>query len=98
MPMPHDELWASGEFLCVDCSEKRLDRMGPMLHDELWATIAEPEAFLWFDCIEKRLGRGLTQAGLKVCPFNAGWIAFDGADVAALQFARGRRLLPGARE
>ena len=72
---------------------------GPILRDELWATIAKPtiakpDEFLCFDCIEKRLGRELTQADLKVCPFNAGWISFDGADVAALQFARGRRLLP----
>jgi hypothetical protein len=70
------------------------DPAGPVLHDELWATIAPPDTdgFLCFDCIEKRLGRGLTQADLKICPFNAGWISFDGADVAALQFARGRRL------
>jgi hypothetical protein len=65
-----------------------------MLRDELWATIAKPEAFLCLGCIEKRLGRHLTQADLKVCAGNAGWISFDGADVAAMQFARGRRLLP----
>lgn len=69
-------------------------RAGPMLHDEVWATIAAPEAFLCLACIEKRLGRGLTQDDLTSCPFNAGWIDFDGADVAAMQFARGRRLLP----
>jgi hypothetical protein len=84
----------AGEWylVCRDC--RHVLPMGPMLHDELWATIAQLEEFLCLDCIEKRLGRGLTQADLKVCPFNAGWVAFDGADVVALQFARGRQLLP----
>ena len=86
-----------GRRCCDDCREPL--PAGPILRDELWATIAKPtiakpDEFLCFDCIEKRLGRELTQADLKVCPFNAGWISFDGADVAALQFARGRRLLP----
>jgi hypothetical protein len=77
---------------CDDC--RLPEPAGPMLHDELWATFAEPNAFLCFACIERRLGRQLTQADLTLCPFNAGWISFDGADVAAMQFARGRRLLP----
>jgi len=81
-----------GHQCCDDC-EFPLPA-GPMLHDELWATVAEPDAFLCLDCIEKRLGRPLTQGDLTVCPFNAGWISFGGADVAAMQFARGRRLLP----
>ena len=62
--------------------------------DELWATIADRHMLLCFDCIERRLGRSLTQADLTVCAFNAGWLSFDGADVVAMQFARGRRLLP----
>jgi len=80
---------------CQDCSEPV--PAGPQLHDELWATVAPPgtDGFLCFDCVERRLGRRLTQADLKRCPFNAGWIEF-GADVSALQFARGRRLLPEA--
>jgi hypothetical protein len=84
----------NGEFhqCCCECDQPL--PAGPILHDELWATIAKPQAFLCFDCIEKRLGRPLTQADLTVCAFNAGWISFDGADVAAMQFARGRRLLP----
>jgi hypothetical protein len=86
---------ANGRQCCDECRQPL--PQGPVLHDELWATIAQPDlehAFLCFDCTEKRLGRGLTQADLKTCPFNAGWISFDGADVAALQFARGRQLLP----
>jgi hypothetical protein len=75
---------------CDDCQCP--EPAGPRLHDELWATIAEPDAFLCFDCTERRLGRSLTQADLMVCAFNAGWISFDGADVAAMQ--RGRQLLP----
>jgi hypothetical protein len=82
-----------GRRCCDDCREPEPD--GPMLRDELWATIAEPDAFLCFGCIEKRLGRRLTQADLTVCSWNAGWISFNGADVAAMQFARGRQLLPG---
>jgi hypothetical protein len=81
---------------CDDCQQPL--PAGPKLHDELWATIAQPDAFLCFDCTEKRLGRQLTQADLTACAFNAGWISFDGADVAALQFARGRRLLPAEQE
>jgi hypothetical protein len=80
---------------CDDCGLPDPD--GPMLRDELWRSILKSDSeqlLLCFSCIEKRLGRGLTQADLKPCPFNAGWISFDGADVAALQFARGRRLLP----
>jgi hypothetical protein len=83
---------ADGRPCCDDCQQPL--PAGPALHDELWTSIAQPDAFLCFDCIEKRLGRPLTQADLTVCAFNAGWISFDGADVAALQFARGRRLLP----
>jgi hypothetical protein len=77
---------------CDDCQQPL--PAGPALHDELWTSIAQPDAFLCFACFEKRLGRPLTQADLKTCAFNAGWISFDGADVAAMQFARGRRLLP----
>jgi hypothetical protein len=77
---------------CDDCQQPL--PAGPALHDELWTSIAQPDAFLCFVCFEKRLGRPLTQADLKTCAFNAGWISFDGADVAAMQFARGRRLLP----
>jgi hypothetical protein len=88
---------SNGEFhqCCCECDQPL--PAGPVLHDELWATIAKhPDAYLCFDCTEKRLGRPLTQADLKICPFNAGWIAFDGADVTAMQFARGRSLLaPG---
>jgi hypothetical protein len=80
-----------GDRCCDDCW---LPEAGPMLHDELWAAIAEPDAFLCFDCTERRLGRRLTQADLTACSFNAGWIDFDGADVVAMQFARGRHLLP----
>ena len=94
--LKHD---AYGELreCCQDCSEPVL--AGPVLHDELWATVAPPDTdgFLCFACFEKRLGRPLTQADLQRCPFNAGWVEFDGADVAALQFARGRRLLPEAK-
>jgi hypothetical protein len=80
-----------GDRCCDDC---HLPEGGPMLHDDLWATIAEPHNFLCFGCTEKRLGRPLTQGDLIVCPFNAGWVNFDGADVVAMQFARGRQLLP----
>jgi hypothetical protein len=86
---------ADGRQCCDECRQPL--PQGPVLHDELWAAIAQPDpeyTFLCFACIEKRLDRGRTQADLKVCPFNAGWISFDGADVAALQFARGRQLLP----
>jgi hypothetical protein len=82
-----------GRQCCDDCCLP--EAAGPMLRDEVRATIAtDPDTFLCFDCTEKRLGRGLTQADLTVCPFNAGWISFNGADVSAMQFARGRRLLP----
>ena len=81
-----------GRRCCEDCDLPL--PAGPVLHDDLWATIAKPKVFLCFGCTEKRLGRGLTQGDLTVCSFNAGWISFDGADVAAMQFARGRQLLP----
>jgi hypothetical protein len=79
---------------CQDCIQPV--PAGPMLHDALWHSIAtdDPDTLLCFNCIEKRLGRRLTQADLIVCSFNAGWIAFPEADVVAMQFARGRRLLP----
>ena len=55
-----------GDRCCDDC---RLPLpAGPVLHDELWATIAEPHTFLCLDCIEKRLGRQLTQGDLTMCP------------------------------
>ena len=77
--LKHD---AYGELreCCQDCSEPL--PAGPMLHDTLWAEIAPPDTdgFLCFDCIEKRPGRGLTQADLKRCPFNAGWVDL-GTDV-----------------
>jgi hypothetical protein len=82
---------ADGERCCDEC--RLPEPAGPTLHDELWATIAEPDALLCFGCIEKRLGRGLTQADLTLCAFNAGWIEFS-SDVVAMQFARGRQLLP----
>jgi hypothetical protein len=97
--VPFHYFTPDGRQCCDDC---RLAKDGgPILHDAIWRSIAanDPDhTFLCFECTERRLGRGLTQADLKVCPFNAGWIAFDGAYVAAPQFARGRRLLPGARE
>src|SRR5262245_36912942 len=95
-----------GRLCCDDCKHAFLHEgdslaqaqmmvlAGPILHDKLWATIAEDDAFLCFYCTEKRLGRPLTQADLIPCPWNAGWISFDGADVTAMQFARGRQLLP----
>jgi hypothetical protein len=84
-----------GRRCCDDC---RLPEAGPMLRNDLWATIAETTyMFLCFDCIEKRLGRRLTQGHLTVCSFNAGWINFDGADVAAMQFARGRTVAARGR-
>jgi hypothetical protein len=84
-----------GRQCCDDC--KLPKPAGPMLYDNLWRSITKSDSewpWLCFDCTEARLGRPLTQADLKPCPFNAGWISFDGADVAAMQFARGRRLLP----
>jgi hypothetical protein len=91
--VPFHYFTPDGRHCCDDC---RLAKGGgPMLHDELWRTIAtDPDTFLCFECTEKRLGRRLTQGDLVVCSFNAGWISFDGADVVAMQFARGRRLLP----
>jgi hypothetical protein len=93
--VPFHYFTPDGRQCCDDC--RLAKNGGPMLHDELWHSIApnsDPDTFLCFECTEKRLGRGLTQADLKRCPFNAGWISFDGADVAALEFARGRQLLP----
>jgi hypothetical protein len=87
------EHYEAAEMKCCDGCQEPV-RGGPMLHDDLWATIAGAEVFLCFDCTEKRLGRRLTQADLTACTFNAGWISFDGADVVAMQFARGRMLLP----
>jgi hypothetical protein len=83
---------ADGQRCCDECHLP--EPAGPMLHDELWASIAKPHAVLCFSCTEKRLGRSLVQGDLTVCAFNAGWIDFDGADVMALQFAQGRRVLP----
>jgi hypothetical protein len=85
-----------GMRCCDDC--QRPAPGGPMLPDELWATIAKPNVLLCLRCIERRLGRHLTQADLTLCPFNAGWIPvsrFAGDDAAAAaQFARGRKPLP----
>jgi hypothetical protein len=80
---------------CDDCGLPK--PAGPMLYDALWRSITKSDSewpWLCFDCTEKRLGRPLTQADLRPCAWNAGWISFDGADVAVMQFARGRRLLP----
>ena len=85
---------SDGEFERC-CDECRLpEEAGPILPDELWATIARLDELLCLACTEKRLGRQLTQRDLIICSYNAGWISFDGADVVAMQFARGRRLLP----
>jgi hypothetical protein len=94
-----EELFGPAHYFTDDGRERchvcrHLLPAGPVLHDELWATIADRHMLLCFDCIERRLGRSLTQADLTVCAFNAGWLSFDGADVVAMQFARGRRLLP----
>ena len=102
---PRDPVFADGRRCCDDCKRaflhgrdslaqaRMMVRAGPILHDELWATIAHEDAFLCFDCTERRLGRPLTQAGLIPCSFNSGWISFDDADVAATRRARVRRLL-----
>src|SRR5262245_30265871 len=84
-----------GQWRCCDECHKPEDS-GPMLHNDLWATIARPDELLCFACTEERLGRRLTQTDLTDCPFNAGWIPFNSADVAARCFAPGRRLLPAA--
>jgi hypothetical protein len=91
--VPFHYFTPDGRQCCDDC---RLAKGGgPMLHDALWHSIAtDPDTFLCFDCTEKRLGRRLTQADLIACPFNAGWLEFSDANVVAMQFARGRRLLP----
>jgi hypothetical protein len=50
--------------------------------------------FLCFGCIERRLGRNLTQDDLLVSRLNAGWIDYNPADPIARMFASGRHLLP----
>src|SRR5262245_13067144 len=86
-----------GQWRCCDECHKP-EHSGPMLHNELWASIAKPDDLLCFACTEKRLGRRLTQGDLTDCPFNAGWIPFNSADVAAMHFAPGPHLLPVQQE
>jgi hypothetical protein len=83
-----------GDRCCDDCRVPK--PAGPMLYDSLWRSISPENPWLCFECTEKRLGRPLTQADLTPCPYNAGWMPFDIADVVARQFARrrGRKLLP----
>src|SRR5215472_2061848 len=61
------------------------------------------ETFLCFGCIERRLGRQLTQEDLNISLWNAGWIDNDNAgdeewieEWKVRNGVRGRRLLPHA--
>ena len=68
------------------------------------------DSFLCLACIERRLGRQLTQEDLDTSPWNAGWIDNDNAGTSdsddelfkkmvekwKARRARGRRLLPHA--
>jgi hypothetical protein len=76
---------------CADCVSA--PDLGPMLHDDVWLSIARDDEFLCLPCIEWRLGRPLTESDLVDCLFNAGWIAFDPANLDAQRFAFGRRRL-----
>lgn len=43
-----------------------------MLHDDLWLSIARKDELLCLPCIERRLGRLLTESDLTDCLFNEG--------------------------
>lgn len=47
------------EGRCADCGATE---GGPLLRDEVWATIARADEYLCRACIEKRLGRPVTDA------------------------------------
>ena len=66
--------------VCDGCRQS-LDRrrrshveLGPMLHDSIWRQIADPAEALCWECMlrraDERLGRMLTLADLRPCPFN----------------------------
>ena len=103
--MLRDELWETiTESIAVPIpSDPEQPFLFPLFH---WVDL-----FLCFACIERRLGRQLTQEDLNTSVWNAGWIhppadyalPFDCRHSAKAQWARwarGRRLLPhsgGAR-
>ena len=57
---------------CKDCGKDvRNPKDMYMLEDNLWKQLGlKPGDFLCIDCLEKRLGREITQDDLKVLPIN----------------------------
>jgi hypothetical protein len=66
--------------VCDGCGQS-LDRrlrthveLGPVLHDHIWQQLADPREALCFECMcrraVQRLGRVLTLADLRPCPWN----------------------------
>ena len=72
-------LWA-----CADCGPA--DLIGPMLRDDIWLSIARKDEFLCLPCIERRLGRPLTENDLTGCRLNEGCPEFLARRRLANQF------------
>jgi hypothetical protein len=54
---------------CAGCGASNC--FGPMIDGELWLSIADdPEEYLCFGCMEKRLGRRIKAADLIPCSIN----------------------------
>jgi hypothetical protein len=60
-------------YACADCVGGFADDDGPVIHDHLWFSIARENERLCLPCIERRLGRPLTESDLEDCQFNSGW-------------------------
>ena len=104
--MLRDEVWAT----IAKPEAVRCDPVEPDLFS--WADVPcfqQVETFLCFGCIERRLGRKLTQEDLATSVWNAGWIdhvddrerygAHERSLALSIEetrkaWARGRRLLP----
>lgn len=60
---------------CVDCGVTVVAKTGPvenyMVHDSVWTEAGMGRGFLCVNCIESRLGRGLTGADFPIeLPIN----------------------------
>jgi hypothetical protein len=96
--MLRDEVWAT----IAKPKAVRCDPVEPDLFS--WADVPcfqQVETFLCFACIERRLGRQLTQEDLNASVWNAGWIDHvddrEFGEKIINAWARGRRLLTHER-
>jgi hypothetical protein len=95
--MLRNEVWATiapPKLETVPCDPDPFAWFG---HPDLFPIFRKVETFLCFACIERRLGRQLTQEDLNISPWNAGWINYEDwneRNEGMQWWARDRRLLP----